>query len=128
MIKRLIATVICGISVIFSFAQETTSEIVGTILDGSTPVQGATVAALNVPTGVSYSTSSRKDGRYNLPNLRIGGPYVITVSSVGFKHATQDSIYLILGQEFKADFSLIRESKVAHRSDCEFSSKAGQGF
>ncbi len=125
MIKGLIATVICGISVIFSFAQETTSEIVGTILDGTTPVQGATVAALNVPTGVSYSTSSRKDGRYNLPNLRIGGPYVITVSSVGFKHATQDSIYLILGQEFKADFSLIRESKVL--TEVTVSSAARQG-
>jgi len=88
-------------------AQETTSEIQGVITDEkSQPLQGATVKAVHTPTGTIYTTTSRKDGRYNLPNVRVGGPYDITVSFVGFKQDLQTGIMLLLGQEFNADFSL----------------------
>ena len=128
MIKRLAAACIWTISVIYAFSQETTSEIVGVVLDGKTPLSGATISALNVPTGVSYSTSTRKDGRYNIPNLRIGGPYIITVSSIGYKSQTQDSIYLILGQEFKADFGLIRETKELTEVTVSSATRQGKVF
>lgn len=88
------------------FAQETTSEIVGTVTDGKTPLTGATVTVLNVPTGTQSVTTTRKEGRYNLPNLRVGGPYTITVSYVGYEQSRRDSVFLLLGQEFKADFNL----------------------
>ena len=68
-----------------SFSQETTSQILGLVTDGKAGLPGATVVALHTPTGTKYSTTTRKDGRYNLPGLRIGGPYTITVSYVGFK-------------------------------------------
>ncbi|MCW3092711.1 MAG: TonB-dependent receptor plug [Ferruginibacter sp.] len=88
-------------------AQETTSEIQGTITDNSSgPLTGATITALHQPTGTKYATTSRKDGRYNLPNLRIGGPYEIKVSFVGFNEGKQENITLLLGQEYKADFKL----------------------
>src|SRR5262249_52987398 len=51
------------------------------------------------------------DGRFNLANLRIGGPYTITVTFVGFKEEKQDNVTLLLGQEFKADFSMTPDSK-----------------
>jgi len=62
------------------FAQETTSDIQGTVTDGKNTVTGAIITAIHLPTGTKYVTTSRKDGRYNLPNLKVGGPYVITVS------------------------------------------------
>jgi hypothetical protein len=94
------------------FSQETTSEIQGTVTDESgAPLSGATVIALHTPSGTKYATSSRKDGRFNLPNLRIGGPYTITVTYVGFKKSEQDNVTLLLGQEFKADFHLVNDSK-----------------
>ncbi len=88
-------------------AQETTSEIQGVITDAQiAPLTGATVTAIHLPTGTKYQTTTRKDGRYNLPNLRVGGPYSIIVTTVGYKEETQDSITLVLGQEFRADFKL----------------------
>src|SRR5689334_6208858 len=84
---------VCFSTILYS--QETTSEIGGTVTDGSTPLVGATVTALNVPTGTQVSTVTRKDGRYNFPNLRVGGPYTVTVSFVGFKNEMKENIFLL---------------------------------
>ena len=92
-------------------AQETTSDIQGIVTDGNNGIASATVVAVHVPTGTKYSTTSRKDGRYNLPNLRVGGPYEITTTFVGYKPSKLDNITLLLGQEYKADFVLILDSK-----------------
>lgn len=88
-------------------AQETTSEIQGVVTDAKgAPLSGATVIAVHTPTGSKYTTTARKDGRYNLPGLRVGGPYTLTVSFVGYKEDSQDNISLILGQSYKGDFKL----------------------
>ena len=95
-----------------SFSQETTSEIQGRVVDDKgSPLSGASIIAVHAPTGTRYTTTTRKDGRYNPPNLRIGGPYTITVSFVGFKEQKQDNVNLLLGQEFRADFNLVAESR-----------------
>ena len=93
------------------FAQETTSDIVGQVLNGKDPVAGATVTILNVPTNTKFVTTTRKDGRYNVAGLRIGGPYVVTITNVGFKEVKQENIFLTLGEDFTSDFTLIPESK-----------------
>ena len=86
-------------------AQETTSEIQGIVTDSKgAPLAGATIVAEHTPTGTKYSTTSRNDGRYNLANLRIGGPYVITENYVGFTKQQIDNVTLSLGIVFKADF------------------------
>ena len=93
-----------------SMAQETTSDIVGSIKEGGKGIGGATVTAIHEPTGTKYVTSTRKDGRYNIANAKIGGPYNISVSYVGYKASSQNNIYLSLGQEYKADFTLTAEA------------------
>ena len=51
----------------------------GTVVDEKgLPLPGVTITALHTPTGTNYSTVSRADGRYNLPNIRVGGPYTIS--------------------------------------------------
>jgi len=82
-----------------SIAQETTSEIVGSVNENQSPVAGATITALHIPTGTKYATTSRKDGRFNLPNLKVGGPYTITVNFIGYKEEKQENVFLLLGQE-----------------------------
>lgn len=103
----LISFCLCCFSTIVTLAQETTSEVVGTVTLPNGAAQGATITAIHLPTGTRYSTITRKDGRYNLPNMRIGGPYTITVVSVGFQEDKKENVTLLLGQEFQADFALI---------------------
>jgi len=91
-------------------AQETTSEIQGTVLSGKTAIAGATVVAIHEPTGTKYTTSTRQDGRYNLANLKIGGPYSISASFVGFKTETANDITLTLGQAHRQNFTLVETS------------------
>jgi len=107
-------------------AQETTSEIQGIVLDGKQSIPGATVVAVHQPTGTKYGTTTRLDGRYNLPNLKIGGPYVVTVSFVGFKTESQGDITLLLGQTHKANFTLVED--VTSLSEVVVTSKQSNVF
>ena len=96
---------------LYSMGQETTSQMLGSITQGGTGLAGATVTALHVPTGTKYTTTTRKDGRYNLDGLRIGGPYVLTVSYVGFKEQKTENIFLTLGQDYTGDFNMVSDTK-----------------
>ncbi len=103
---KFLLTLVFALGFSAAFSQETTSEIQGTVNDGSNGIGNATIIAVHIPTGTRYATTSRKDGRFNLPNLRIGGPYEVTVSFVGYKEEKQDNITLLLGQAYKTDFKL----------------------
>lgn len=106
-IRRIIPILLVLISPFYLYAQETTSEIQGLISDDKgAGLQGATITAIHTPTNTSYSTVSRKNGIYNLPNIRVGGPYEVTVTYVGFQEAKQSDITLSLGVAFKQDFKL----------------------
>ncbi|HJS46805.1 MAG TPA: carboxypeptidase regulatory-like domain-containing protein [Gemmatimonadales bacterium] len=89
----------------------TTASVNGRVtdLDGN-PVADAAVVALHVPTGTRYRAVARASGAYNLPNLRIGGPYTITASFIGMDPGTQENIVLNLGQAFRLDFALRRRA------------------
>jgi hypothetical protein len=87
------------LSALGTYAQVTTSTIVGQVLDKSNvPLPGATVVALHQPTGTQYGVTVREEGKFTLPNLRVGGPYTVTVSYVGYKTETFENITLLLGQ------------------------------
>jgi len=109
-IKNLLRLFLLSILPFFGNAQETTSEITGLVSSAQTGLQGATITALHTPTGTKYVTTTRNDGRYNLANLKVGGPYTISVTYVGYKQSQQENVTLLLGQEFQADFSLEQES------------------
>ena len=71
---------------ITSFGQITTSTLSGVVKNEKGEVLvGATVHAVHQPTGSEYKSSSNKSGFYTIPAVRVGGPYVIHVSYVGYK-------------------------------------------
>jgi hypothetical protein len=78
----------------------TTGTISGTVVDAQGGVlPGATVVAVHTPTGTSYEAVTQADGRFTLLNVRVGGPYTVTVKMQGFKDDTTKDVMVALGEE-----------------------------
>ncbi len=89
----------------------TTASISGTVKDtNGQPVPGATVIALHVPSGTKYGNSTQLDGRYYIRGMRVGGPYTITVSDVGYKTQEVRNVYLEIGQNLQLNFKLTQQA------------------
>lgn len=84
MIKKIIRLVIVLFFPFALTAQVTTGSINGSVKDskgGELP--GATIEVLHVPSGSVSRATSGKNGIFNIPNLRVGGPYNVTITYVG---------------------------------------------
>jgi len=85
----------------------TTSSLNGRVLDGNgEPIPGATVIAVHGPTGTEYGNSSDFNGYFRIANMNAGGPYTITISSVGFENYIENNVFLTLGQAFQINAKL----------------------
>ncbi|VAW11645.1 TonB-dependent receptor [hydrothermal vent metagenome] len=79
----------------------TTSSMQGSVLDDNgEPLFGANVVATHKPSGTTYGAIVNEEGRFYLPNIRVGGPYTVVISYVGFENKTYDGIVLGLGQSY----------------------------
>lgn len=76
----------------------TTSFLGGVIKDKNGTVPGANVVAVHEPTGTTYGTVSDADGKILISNMRVGGPYKVTISFVGYMTQTYEDVYLKLGR------------------------------
>src|SRR5690606_7783940 len=59
-----------------------------------------TVKAVHVPSGTIYSGTTNESGRFNLANMRVGGPYRVEITYVGQSPEVSEDIFLQLGQPF----------------------------
>ena len=83
----------------YSNAQVTTSKIKGLVTDNTgEPLFGASISVLHEPTGTLTGTTAQENGRFTVLNLRVGGPYKITFSYLGFKPQVVDNVFLLLGK------------------------------
>lgn len=93
------------------FAQVTTSSISGVVTDSKgEALPGASVLAIHTPSGTTYGTTSVKDGRFTIPGMRVGGPYTVKVSFVGYKEQSYNDVYLNLGVVSDLSATLTDES------------------
>ena len=105
--KKQATTIVLLFFCAFAFAQVTTSNIKGLVLDESNqPLPGANIVATHTPTGTVDGASTNIDGRYNMLNMRVGGPYNVTVSYVGYKEQSFSDVYLSLGNTFNLNVTL----------------------
>ena len=89
----------------------TTSAFNGLVTDSDgNPIVGATVTALHTPTGTVFTAVSRQDGRFNIPAVKVGGPYTVTVSMEPFKTQEIRGITLKLGEDRTLNFNLTLET------------------
>ena len=75
-----------------AFAQGvTTGAIAGVVRDsGGGTLEGARVVAVHGPSGSTYASVTRADGRFTIPGMRVGGPYKVSVSRVGYRQEVQN--------------------------------------
>ncbi|RYE23829.1 MAG: hypothetical protein EOP42_22890, partial [Sphingobacteriaceae bacterium] len=105
--KHLLLVFFSLFAVTFAFGQVTTGSIAGTVKDakGITLI-GASIRATNTPSGTVYGSSTNANGQFTIPNMRVGGPYVIVVSYLGYNTHTFNDITINLGNALKLDVVL----------------------
>ena len=85
----------------------TTGTLSGRVTDQSGGVlPGAVVTAVHEPTGTTYEGITESDGTFQLLNVRVGGPYRVTVTMDGFKASEQTGLQVKLGESAAVGFEL----------------------
>lgn len=102
LLRHLFVAIALVLSTGVAFSQGvTTSSMQGLVTDRSgETLPGANVVAVHTPSGTRYGAVTNAEGRFIIPNVRVGGPYTVTVSFVGFEERVFEGINLALGQNF----------------------------
>jgi hypothetical protein len=103
-LTRLVLSVVtvCAFAVTAS-AQVTTGSLNGKVQNEKQEgVAGASIIAIHLPSGTTYETTSRADGRFMIINMRVGGPYSVTAAYTGtggnaFAPETMENVEINLG-------------------------------
>lgn len=111
LLLRLVLVIVAFVGITLSVnAQVTTSSMTGTIKDAKGTLPGASVKATHTPTGTVYNVSTNNDGRFTIGGMRVGGPYTIEVSFVGYRPEKQTEVYLKLGEPYSLNLVLVDNS------------------
>lgn len=104
----------------------TTSSISGKVVDeNGEPLAGATIVALHNPSGATFGTSAQVNGNFNLPAVRVGGPYTIRVTFIGFTTWEKENVNLELGANL--ELSVILREGAYELEGVEVLAQVGSG-
>lgn len=88
----------------------TTAAMNGIVTDtAGNPLADAVIVAVHTPSGTRYQTVARSGGVYTLPNMRVGGPYTVSVRLVGYSQREEQNVFVSLAQNLRLDFRLARQ-------------------
>ena len=111
--KRLSVLLLVLLTISLSvLAQVTTSGITGVVMADGEEAIGATVTAKHVPSGSVYRGVTNFEGHYTLTGLKVGGPYEVEISYIGFQTSRFTDIQLALGQNTVVDATLSEGSEM----------------
>jgi len=89
------------------FSQVTTATLSGIVKDpNGAPLPFATVTIEFADACFKQVMATKGDGRFTVPNLRVGGPYTVTVSFINYQQTIIDNVFLELGQTNSIDIQL----------------------
>lgn len=107
-----------------AFSQVTTAGLKGVVVDEKNEaLAGASVIAVHLPSGTLYGVLTNEDGRFILSNMRVGGPYQVTINFVGYNKQVYNDVSLSLGNV--TDMALSLSPAVTNLSEVIVS--AGKG-
>ncbi len=89
-----------------AMAQITTSSMAGKISADGQEVIGATIEAVHQPSGTRYNAVSNAKGMFTINGMRVGGPYEVSVSYIGYQTSKVGGIKLELGETYNLNVSL----------------------
>jgi len=94
------------------YSQGVTTASMGGLVtnDKGEALEGANVVAVHEPSGTRYGAAVREGGLYDILNMKIGGPYTVTASFIGYKAQDEKEVYLSIGQTVRIEFSLAEET------------------
>ena len=105
--KRLFSIILTLFVAMSATAQSTTASLQGFVTDANgKPLAGATVVATHLPTETVYGSITDRNGAYHLQGLRVGAPYNVEFSFVGYKEQVFNNLALSLGEKKHLDASL----------------------
>lgn len=90
--------------------QVTSSSMSGRVTDAVGPLVGVTVIAIHTPSGTKYGSVTNSEGNYNLPGMRVGGPYSVELSYLGYGKNTTTNIMIRLGAPYVHNVVLSEEN------------------
>lgn len=109
---KMVVVLVALFSTVFTVkAQVTTSAMNGLIKDSKGALPGASVKATHVPSGTVYLVSTNNDGRFSIGNMRIGGPYTVDITYIGYEAAQVTDIHLKLGESYNVNYVLSESGK-----------------
>lgn len=113
LLKNLLAFMLLILSTGLAMSQGvTTSGISGTVTEANgQPLPGANVVATHLPSGTRYGAVSNLEGKYSIPGMRVGGPYRVSVSFIGFSTQDVENIVLSLGNFANVNVTLVEEGQ-----------------
>ncbi len=87
----------------------TTGSIAGVVLDAQgAAIPGASVIAVHEASGTAYEATTRADGRFSLPGMRVGGPYTVTATISGFQPQVTKDVTISLGVASDLELRLVQ--------------------
>ena len=106
--KFLLTFAMLIVAVSSALAQVTTSALSGkvSLQSNGESLIGAVVQAVHEPSGTRYATATNIDGRYTIQGMRVGGPYKVTVSYIGYTKKNVTGITLQLGETYNLNVNM----------------------
>ncbi len=91
--------------------QATNASFKGTVKDEQgTPLAGATIIVKNTSTGFQTGAIANVEGKYQIQQLPLGGPYSVTASFVGYGDQNQTGYTVNLGDVVQVDFQMSEQA------------------
>ena len=112
LLKKGFAALVAVFIGVAAFAQATTSSLAGNIKDeNGDPLAGAAVVAVHTPSGTQYAAVANGAGHYVINGMRVGGPYKVTITFLGYQTIEYTDVTLQLAETYNLNAQVMPDNE-----------------